>query len=149
MTNVRSTEHAAPGGTCAADGSPLDWKWFGNAGHFICGQWCRFHLTTQVGPYLISTVGEYVHPRHSQGSERTEAEWLKKNWPGEEIGFGRKYETMVFRAGKPCDSPKCGCGLPEIDGSELDGNGYNNAKDATEGHMALCRKWANRVISGK
>jgi hypothetical protein len=35
-------------------------RWFGHAGHFICAEWCRFHLCTQVGPYLISTVGEYV-----------------------------------------------------------------------------------------
>lgn len=120
-----------------------DWKWFGNAGHFICGQWCRFHLTTQVGTYLVSTVGEYVHPHHGAGSEQGEAEWLKKNWPGEDIGYGRKYETMVFRAGNPCDSPRCGgCGLPQIDGAELDCNGYNNAGDATRGHMALCEKWA-------
>ena len=34
------------------------WKWFGHAGHFICGTHCRFHPPTQVGKYLISTVGE-------------------------------------------------------------------------------------------
>jgi hypothetical protein len=50
-----------------------NWKWFGSAAHFICGRWCRFHLATQVGRYLISTVGEFVHPRHG-GSERAEAE---------------------------------------------------------------------------
>ena len=37
-----------------------DWEWYGNAGHFICGHSCRFHLCTKVGSYLISTVGEYV-----------------------------------------------------------------------------------------
>jgi len=119
-------------------------KWFGNAGHFCCGQWCRFHLTTLANGYLISTVGEYVHPRHGQGSEVKEAAWLKDNWPGEEIGFGRKYETMVFKAGNPCDSPECGCGLPSIDGLEIDGQGYNTAKEATEGHMFLVEKYKNK-----
>lgn len=42
-----------------------EWEWFGNAAHFICGRWCRFHLATKVGKYLISTVGEYVSPRNS------------------------------------------------------------------------------------
>ncbi len=121
------------------------WKWFGTPGHFICAQWCRFHLCTQVGRYLISTVGEYIHPRHSQGSEQVEPEWLKKNWPGEDIGWDRKYETMVFRAGKKCSHENCGCGLPEISGSELEMRGYNKRGDATNGHLALCRKVAHGV----
>ena len=113
-------------------------KWFGSVGHFCCGQWCRFHLTTLVNGFLISTIGEYVHPRHSNGSEAKEAAWLKDNWPGEEIGYGRKYETMVFKAGEPCS---CGCGLPKIDGSDIDAQGYNTAKEATEGHMSLVEKY--------
>ena len=121
---------------------PDQWEWFGNVAHLCVGQWCRFHMATKVGKYLVSTVGEYVHPRHSGSSEKTEAEWLKKNWPGEDVGYGRKYETMVFEAGAPCADAKCGCGLPSIGGSELDARGYNSAKDAREGHMKLCRKWA-------
>lgn len=124
------------------------WQWFGHAGHFICGQWCRFHLTTKVGPWLVSTVGEYVHPRHCNGNERAEAEWLIKNPQGEEIGCGRFYETMVFRAGKPCEEPDCSCGLPSIDGSEVDFSGYKNAGDATRGHAALCLKYAGMDIGG-
>lgn len=114
-------------------------EWFGSAGHFICGRWCRFHLTTKVGPWLVSTVGEYVHPRHGMGSEQREAEWLKDNWPGEDIGCDRKYETMVFKAGERCE---CGCGLPTIEGSEVDFAGYNDAKSANEGHLRLCDKYA-------
>lgn len=105
-----------------------DWVWYGNAGHFICSARCRFHLTTKIGKYLISSVGEFV------------ADYLK-NPKCETIGYNRLYETMVFEAGKPCE---CGCGLPEISGSELDMNGYNTAKDATEGHNKLCKKWSKQ-----
>ena len=124
---------------------PEAWRWFGTAGHFICGQWCRFHLCTQVGEYLISTVGEYVHPSYSGGSEAAEAKWLEKNWPGADIGLGRKYETMVFRAGAPCKEADCKCGQPAIGGAELGTRGYNNRADATRGHMELCREWADPV----
>jgi len=120
------------------------WEWFGNAAHFICGRWCRFHLTTKVGPWLVSTIGEYVHPRNSGGSERKEAEWLKENWPGEDIGPGRKYETMVFRAGAPCD---CGCGLPGlVSGLELYFRPYNSAAEATKGHHEACEEWSRVSI---
>jgi hypothetical protein len=116
------------------------WEWFGNAAHLITGRWCRFHLATKVGPWLVSTVGEYVHPRHGMGSEQKEAEWEKENWPGENIGLDRKYETMVFRAGEPCS---CGCGLPRaVDWDELEICGYNDAKAAREGHLRLCEEWA-------
>lgn len=123
-----------------------EWEWFGQAGHFICSRWCRFHLCTKVGPWLVSTVGEYVHPRHSGGREDAEAAWLKRNWPGEDIGPNRKYETMVFLSGVPCASPDCGCGLPAIDGSEVECVGYNTAKDARAGHLALCNKWASAPL---
>lgn len=119
-----------------------DWKWIGTAGHFICGQWCRFHLTTLIGNMLVSTIGQYVHPRHSGGHEVEEAEWLAKNPHGEEIGPGRKYETMSFKAGKPCTGKRCGCGLPTIKSSEIEYGCYNDAKAATKGHMAICKKVA-------
>lgn len=122
------------------------WQWFGNAGHLIVGQWCRFHLTTKVGNWLVSTVGEYVHPMHGMGSEQKEADWLKKNPLGQDIGCGRKFETMVFAAGELCD---CGCGLPSISGSEVDSGCYNDRKSATEGHMALCLKFANHTADSE
>ena len=131
------------------------WQWFGSAAHFICGRWCRFHLATQVGEYLVSTVGEYVPPdgvqtilAESRGialtgkGEAREAEFLEKVG-FEEIGYRRTYETMVFKAGKPCDAEGCGCGIPVIDGSELDFEGYNDAGAATRGHQEMCAKWAN------
>lgn len=116
-----------------------EWEWYGSAGHFICGRWCRFHLATKVGSWLVSTVGEYVHPRHSGGSEAAEKAWLKDNWPGEDIGHDRKYETMVFLIAGQCP---CGCGLPLTDGDTLAFRGYSDAKSAREGHMAECANWA-------
>lgn len=126
-----------------------EWRWFGTAGHLIVGRWCRFHLCTQVGPWLVSTVGEYVHPRHSEGSERAEAKYLERHPNGEEIGYGRTYETMVFRAGEPCVDPECNCGMPSpTDWNELDSIGYNNRGDATRGHLALCERWAAKNEKG-
>lgn len=121
-----------------------DWKWFGTSGHFICGQWCRFHLCTLVGDTLVSTVGEYVHPRHGAGSEQTEAMWLLENGPGEDIGPNRKYETMTFKAGAPCDADGCKCGIPRHSGTDLDFDGYNDAGSATEGHHVMCMRVAER-----
>ena len=127
---------------------PETWKYFGNPGHFICARWCRYHLCTQVGPFLVSTVGEFVHPRHGKGSEILEAKWLKDNWPGEEIGCDRKYETMVFEAGTPCEAEGCDCGLPSpADLSELDVAGYNVPGDAARGHHEMCLKWADRSLA--
>lgn len=83
------------------------------------------------------------------GSEQTEAAWLKGNWPGEDIGCGRKYETMVFLAGDRCKSKRCGCGMPSLrNASELDFAGYMTAGAATKGHMAMCCKWAKRTKKG-
>lgn len=131
------------------------WEWFGNAGHFIFGHKCRFHLCTKVGDYLVSTVGEYLPDSGvreilaksrgvtltGQGDER-ERSWMKQ-CGFEEIGCDRKYETMVFRAGRRCNEPTCDCRMPGLDDpTELDFQGYNRAGDATRGHLAMCEKWA-------
>ena len=80
------------------------WRWYGLNGHFICGRWCRYHLTTKVGRYFVSTVGMYVHPSDSGGGEQSEYAWLKLHPNGREIGMDHYYETMVFKAGAPCDA---------------------------------------------
>lgn len=131
-----------------------DWKWFGAAGHFICSDWCRFHMATLVGNYIVSTVGEYIpdsdvreilascrgKPLEGHGDARR-SDWLKK-FGFEEIGCDRTYETMVFLAGKPCTVRGCDCGLPEISGTELDFAGYKSPREATHGHMEMCRRWS-------
>lgn len=137
------------------------WKWFGNAGHFILGHQCRFHMTTQVGKYLVSTVGQLLHDSsvreilaksrgivlEGRGDER-EADWMNKVGFGD-IGYNRKFETMVFRAGKRCAAKGCKCGIPSISGSELDADSYNDAGSATKGHMKLCRKYAALHAAGE
>lgn len=135
-----------------------EWKWFGHAAHLIVGHSCRFHLATLVEPWLVSTVGEYwperttreIHAKihdsawlvmheHLMGDYFDEA--YMERFGYEEIGAGRKYETMVFRtAGDVCG---CGCGLPQpTDYGAVDIDGYNDAIAATQGHMALCEKWS-------
>lgn len=137
-----------------------DWKWFGDPGHFICAKDCEFHLCTQVGSYLVSTVGKLWSEQSSRKIHASvyDPKWLaqnqhlrgddfdfayKKKFGYGDIGCDRKFETMVFKAGKLCEAKECGCGLPEIDGSELDFSAYNNSKDANAGHLGLCLKWAS------
>lgn len=118
---------------------------FGLAGHFICGQWCRFHLCTVVGKYLVSTVGMMVHPSDSGASEKTEEDWLFKNPNGKQIGHDRYYETMVFKAGPKCSSPGCNCGQPmTVDGESLDFEGYHYPAPANAGHARMVEKWLQK-----
>lgn len=132
-----------------------EWRWFGHAAHLIVGQDCRFHLATAVGPWLVSTVGEYLPDEkvrdiiaekrgivlRGMGDERR-GDFLKRIG-FETIGYNRTYETMVFRIGRICTTDGCGCGMPiPADWSELDMAGYNDAGTATRGHDAMCDKWA-------
>jgi hypothetical protein len=112
---------------------PADkWEWYGMAAHFICGDRCLHHLATKVGPYLVSTVGHYIPA--SSTEKRRSLEFA------EEIGFGRKFETFVFKATKKlCE---CGCGLPVIDPREIDSLSANDHITADSNHMKMCRKYA-------
>jgi len=137
---------------------PREWRWYGNAAHFICGRWCRFHMATVIGDLLVSTVGQYLPTSDlqtmladlrgeplTQRGEAREFEFIEK-FGYEPLGAWGTFETMVFVAGKPCDAEGCGCGLPTINGRELDGERYASAKDATEGHMRYCEKAARHLI---
>jgi hypothetical protein len=128
----------------AAGIPPELWVWHGHVGHHICGAWMRFHMLTEVGNYLISTIGEMVTPGDSGGSERAEAEWLRKNFPGRDVGLGRKYETYVFPLGlEVCKEKDCGCNARQPSNwSELAGRGSNTRGDARNRHMELCREYA-------
>ena len=78
-----------------------------------------------------------------------EQNWLLKNPMGEDIGYGRKFETMVFLAGKPCSESKCNCGLPEISGGEYDTVPSNDRKAAMEGHMRMCLRYSQSNMQNK
>jgi hypothetical protein len=129
-----------------------EWKWFGNAGHFICADDCRFHLCTLIGNILVSTVGQYfpgetvreIIAKHrgvkleGRGDYR-QADYMEKIGY-ETIGHKRKYETMSFKIKrKRCE---CGCGLPIIKPTTIDYAPYNDAKAATKGHHEICMKVA-------
>jgi len=101
-------------------------KHFGYPAHFICADRCKFHLATRVGKYLVSTVGD-MRPTPESKMEI--------------IGVNRFFETMVFKCGKICKLPDCGCGMPEINGRELDFAGYNTAGEAQTGHERMIAKW--------
>lgn len=107
------------------------WIWLPHPAHFIGGDSCRFRLSTYVGEYIVSTVGEYIPHNEVQ-----------------EIGAGRKYETMVFKARKSEEPGHCeACPWFIADpGNNLDFEGYNDPKDAFKGHLKLCKKWASRNI---
>lgn len=134
------------------------WIWMPHAGHFICAKDCRFFLNTYVGKYIVSSVGELWLER---GSREIHAKvydpiWLQKNihlngdvfdyaymnkFGYEEVGCGRKYETMVFRAKKSKD--KC-CPYEIIVSKNVDSEGYNIAEDTYKGHLKMCDKWSKK-----
>jgi hypothetical protein len=130
-----------------------EWVWMPHAGHLCVGNYCRFHLNTYVGGYVVSTVGEYLPDSISRdviadvrgiklegmGDDR-EYDFLKKIG-FVEVGFNRKYETMVFKA-KASDN-KC-CPYVPSDWGQLDMEGYNTPEEAAVGHMELCEKWSKR-----
>ena len=76
-----------------------NWIWMPHAGHFICGNRCRFKLNTYVGKYIVSTVGEMPHDEISK-------KYNSNNTPFQEIGCNRMYETMVFKARKSTETDK-------------------------------------------
>jgi hypothetical protein len=107
-----------------------EWVWCGYAGHFIGAISCRFHLSTRVGGYRVSTVGDF-HPPSLPG----DGEGPK------EIGLRRLYETFVFQVDGHGEH-----GEGDVtDWSEVDAEGCNDATEAERIHMAMCRKWAARA----
>lgn len=162
LTVLRSVDTSAAGERVRARARvlypPAAWEWYGHAGHLIVGSDCRFHLATLVGPWWVSTVGEWL-PDSATWDIYAQSAGVTLKGRGDarrnqflsdvgyvEIGCDRKYETMVFRSsGRRCETPDCGCGLPLVDEwGELDSDGYNDARSAREGHLAMCAKWSSR-----
>lgn len=96
-----------------------DWRWCGYAGHFVAARKCRFHLTTRVGDWLVSTVGDY-RPQDEPVPQK--------------IGANRLYETYVFPAQ---DHDECHAGLM-ADAMEVSAEAYSDALAAERGHMEMC-----------
>ena len=98
-------------------------KWFGSQLHF-CGE-CNWHMATVVNDmYLISTVGD----------------WYNVKGEREEVGIRRFYETMVFKIKGYME-----CGCPSVSSfDEIDFEGYDTCKEATQGHMLMIDKWAKK-----
>lgn len=137
--------------------------WMPHAGHFVCGQQCRFRLNTYVNGYIVSTVGEYMpdstvrkiyrevmNITTDKKGDAEEYDFMRITGVldkdgnilgyGEDIGYGRKYETMVFKAVK--DSKHLCCPWKIDSGNEVDFSGYNTAEDAYKGHMKLLKKYS-------
>lgn len=134
-----------------------EWVWMPHPGHLIVGRDCRFHLATRVGPFLVSTVGEYL-PDADVREILAEARGVKLEGRGDqrrgdfmgkvgytEIGCGRLYETMVFRAAPAPDYEgalgAC-CPWRQADGTDLSCQGFNTAAEAYAGHLATCQRMA-------
>lgn len=135
-----------------------NWIWMPHAGHLIVGSMCQFTLSTYIGKYIISTVGEYwpdkeVRKIHAKIFDK---KWYDENcnlkgdnfdhaymkkFGYEDIGVGKKYETMVFEAKKSND--KC-CLYEIIVEKEVETLSYNIPEEARKGHLKLCNKWSKK-----
>lgn len=123
-------------------------QWLGTPGHFIGAHHCRFRLTTEVGEYLISTVGLYFpfpedreYPADFPFSKAQRAKPM-------ELGYQRTFETMVFPLGDPCQcTPECPAHQVR-EWSEVEMRGYNDVGAATAGHQAMIDKYIALQESG-
>lgn len=135
-----------------------NWIWMPHPGHLCVSQDCRFFLNTYVGGYIVSTVGEYLPDNavlkiYAQSrkypltlaskGDAVVSNFLKENGGFEDIGYGRKYETMVFNAVREKD-PRGVCCPWRQTGSDLAIEGYNDAIEAAAGHMKFCRKYSKK-----
>lgn len=129
------------------------WIWMPHPAHYICARYCRFILSTCVGDFIVSTVGEYV-PSDAVREMYARTRGINLEGRGDarekdfiekcgftEVGAGRTYETMVFLAEKAPER-ECGCKFRPKHHRELDMLGYNDAASAYAGHMRLCEEWS-------
>ena len=105
---------------------PKDWKWCGYAGHFIAARWCVFHLTTRVGDFIISTLGDY-----RPCSEKHERDTLG-------AGPDDLYEVMVCPVAR---EGECPVGHPATWELALQER-FATSEEAERRHMELCWEFA-------
>jgi hypothetical protein len=96
----------------------------GWAGHFIASRNCLFRRHTHVGPYCVSTVGDY-YP--AGGNER------------EKVGCNRFFETMVFDLSNGEDGPNRWC--------DIDAGAWQTREEANVGHEMMVNKWAELAMT--
>ena len=110
------------------------WRWFGYPMHFICADRCLWHLATQVGEYVVSSVGHMRPYIIDTGIGWKDAEPIGCN--------DAIYEVFVFRVTGRHD-----CGCPTIEGIELEGYRFGqkawDEHEVAEGkHRELCLRYA-------
>lgn len=137
-----------------------DWNWMPHPAHFICSKDCKFFLATEVGGYVVSTVGEYYPDSQVRKihAEIHDEKWYRENmhkkgdeWDRaymEKFGFtelhigGWLYETMVFKSEKMPEEGCDACRFKIESGNNIDEEWYKTSDEAFEGHYALCEKWS-------
>lgn len=121
-----------------------------HAAHYILGPWCRFHLATYVGGYIVSTVGECVPDEPTRDrlarakgvpAGAGVAEWLETHGYMSLAVDGRIYETMTFPAKRGAYAC-CPWAMKTL--RELDLHGYTTAPAAYRGHLDLCQEWSKK-----
>lgn len=101
------------------------WRWCGSAHHNAIGFDCRFALATQVGEWVVSTVGDW-RPVRDEAPRPVGPE------------PDALYETCVFPAGEPGE-----CGVARTGSAvEVAGRRWTTRAQAVEGHAELCRRAA-------
>lgn len=123
-----------------------EWEWLGFPQHFIMADKCQFHLATKVGDWIVSTVGQLV--TDDMDEEKYD---VKQNPDGiymKEVGAGRFFETMVFKA----QEAECDCCEWEIevgnDRYDFPKGAYQTAGEARNGHREICEYIANNQEVG-
>lgn len=136
------------------------WIWMPHPAHFICSKDCKFFMSTKVGKYIVSTVGEYLPDfRVREIFAKTRGKEIKgkgDEWDYnymKQIGFeelhlgGIFYETMVFKAVPSVKKSGGGCEVcpfQQDSGNDLDSEYYKTSPEAFKGHYKMCLKWAKK-----
>ncbi len=105
-----------------------EWVWYGYAGHFINSKACVYHLSTRIGSFLISTLGDY-RPRDNDKYQMVEMTGVPDSF----------FETMVFRCKGEDDD-----GNPYlINLNAIEAEHYPKSLLAEKGHRRICEKYAS------
>ena len=110
-----------------------DWTWCGGPHHFVGRSNCRFHLATQVGLILVSTVGEYRPP--SSGGDMKPLGLAADSF----------YETMVFLV-EDYPGQDCPIGQFTADG-QVECVHSSTPTEASTAHRSMARRWSSLTVA--